>query len=77
MRFDSNELGLLLLTSSDLTPDIVMDQGAFAQHLDSVIDPIHGWNRAKFPEGNELREGLADPKFAGSVIDDCRGKDKR
>ena len=75
MRFDSSELGLLLLTSADLLPETVLNRGAFAQFLDSVIDPIHGWDRKKFPEGNELREGLSDPNFAGKVIDDCRGRD--
>ena len=76
MRFDSSELGLLILTDANLTPATVLDRGAFAQYLDSVIDPIHEfWDPAKFPEGNKLREGLADPKFASSVIDDCRGRD--
>ena len=77
MKFDSTELGLLLLTDANLTPDVVLNRDAFIQYLDGVIDPIHGigWSSSQFPGSNELRQGLKDPKYAEMVIDDCRGRD--
>ena len=75
MRFDSNEMGLLLLTSADLTPEKVLSRDAFSNYLDSVIDPIHAfWDPSIFPEGEELRTGLADPNYVKKVIDDFKGR---
>ena len=77
MKFDSTELGLLLLTDPSLTPEMVLNRDNFTKYLDGVIDPVHEfWSPATFPGSNELRQGLKDPKYAEMVIDDCKGEIK-